>query len=113
MEVNQPQEYLFESKEGKPISRKTIYYYMKDYCEEAGIKNPEKCHPHTLRHTRAVDMLDLGCSVYDVQYWLGHADINNTMIYLRFTTSQQTRLYNILSGSDTGNKKYPTRSHAV
>lgn len=102
LEVNQPQQYLFEGRRpGMPLCRKSIYTFMRYYCQKAGITNLEKCHPHTLRHTRAVDMLDMGCSIYDVQFWLGHVDISNTMIYLRYTTNQQTRLYNILSGSDS------------
>lgn len=110
LEVNKPQLYLFEARNpGMPISRKSIYAYMKNYCEMAGINNLEKCHPHTLRHTRAVDMLDMGCSVYDVQFWLGHVDIANTMLYLRFTTNQQERLYNILSGTEKYN--YSECSH--
>lgn len=111
LEVNQPQQYIFEGRTpGMPMSRKSIYIYMKDYCEKAGITNLEKCHPHTLRHTRAVDMLDMGCSIYDVQFWLGHVDISNTMIYLRFTTNQQTRLYNILSGIELSKKDYQNYS---
>lgn len=93
IKVNKPQNYLFENFSGSQLSRKTIYTEMQKYCEYAGLKNENKWHCHTLRHTRAVDLLDLGASIYDVKYWLGHVDITNTQIYLSFTSKQQERLY--------------------
>lgn len=105
LEVNEPKFFLFETRSGNCINRKTVFVLMRKYCQKAGIMNISKCHPHTLRHTRAVDMLDMGCSVYDVQFWLGHVDFQNTEIYLKFTTNQQEQLYHKLSFGQKNSKK--------
>jgi len=38
--------------------------------------------PHTIRHTTAMHLLRSGNDVNMVSYWLGHADINTTHIYV-------------------------------
>lgn len=85
-------EYLFPSQKGTPISRKTLDELMKKYCRLAGIPE-EKAHFHVLKHTRAVELADLGLDTKEVQFWTGHKNIANTEIYLQFTTTQQNTLY--------------------
>ena len=41
---------------------------------------------HALRHAIAVPLLDAGADVAFVQDRLGHANIQNTMVYMRYTT---------------------------
>jgi integrase len=41
---------------------------------------------HALRHAIAVHLLDAGADVAFVQDRLGHANIPNTMVYMRYTT---------------------------
>ena len=53
---------------------------MKHYGELA--KLPEdKRHFHTLRHSIATHLLDAGQDLRFVQDWLGHTNIQNTVIY--------------------------------
>lgn len=85
-------EYLFPSQKGNPISRKTLDDIIKKYCRLAGIPE-EKAHFHVLKHTRAVELADLGLDTKEVQFWTGHKNIANTEIYLQFTTTQQNTLY--------------------
>lgn len=84
--------YLFVSQKGNPISRKTLDAIMKNYCRTAHIPK-DKAHMHTLKHTRAVDMAELGLDTKEVQYWIGHKSIKNTEVYLQFTSKQQETLY--------------------
>ncbi len=44
----------------------------------------------TLRHAIAVHLLDEGADVAFVQDRLGHANIQNTLIYMRYTTVRGT-----------------------
>lgn len=85
-------DYLFPSQKGHPISRKTLHDLMKRYCQLANIPE-EKSHFHVLKHTRAVELAELGLDTKEVQYWTGHKNIANTEIYLQFTTTQQETLY--------------------
>lgn len=90
---NNPKYYLFETEKNTKLSRKTLDRHIRKICIIAEIENKEKCHCHTLRHTRAINLIELGCSIYEVQFWLGHVDISNTQIYLTFTSRQQRTLY--------------------
>lgn len=94
---------LFPSQLGNPISRKTLDWMMKNYCKYTSIPH-DKHHFHTLKHTRAMELIeydDIG--LRDVQWWLGHKDINNTMIYLNYTDKTKRRLFEKISNYERGN----------
>ena len=87
--------FLFLSQKGAPISRKTLDAIMKKYCEKTSIPK-EKHHFHVLRHTRAVELADEGLNLQAIQWWLGHKNVCNTMIYTQFTVTQQRHIYRYL-----------------
>lgn len=95
---------LFLSQKGTPISRKRLDELIKKYCAAAGIP-AEKAHMHVLKHTCAISLAEHGLDTKDVQFWIGHKSINNTEIYLQFTTSQQEALYQKLALS-SGNRQF-------
>ena len=72
---------LFLSNRGAALSRKTVWYWIKQYAERAGIKKPVK--PHLLRHSFATHLLSNGADLRAIQEMLGHADIGTTEIYTR------------------------------
>lgn len=92
---NSPLRPLFLSQMHTPISRQSIDLIMKNYCEETTLPG-DKRHFHVLRHTRAIEIIETTGNIYDAQYWLGHKNIQNTLIYLRYTTKQQEQLYKLL-----------------
>ena len=72
---------LFPSRNGTPISRKTIFDMMRRYCKRADIP-PEKAHPHCLKHTCCTHLIsDRQESIMYVRKHVGHVNIRNTMIY--------------------------------
>jgi type 1 fimbriae regulatory protein FimB len=78
--------YLFISNRGTPIQRGMLHYLMKHYGSLA--KLPEdKQHFHVLRHSIATHLLDAGQDLRFVQDWLGHKNIQNTVIYTYLTTT--------------------------
>ncbi len=99
LETSSP--YLFLSQKGSPISRKQMDFLMKSYCQKADI--PEnKHHMHALRHSRAIELIEHGFDVNDVQYWLGHKNPDNTFKYLSYTSCLQKRLFNELARLEQG-----------
>ena len=73
------EDFIFISKRGTPISRITVFYYVKKYAEEAGIK--KTISPHILRHSFATHMLERGANIRHVQAMLGHEKITTTELY--------------------------------
>ncbi|WP_279233596.1 tyrosine-type recombinase/integrase [Clostridium estertheticum] len=70
---------MFLSQEKKPISRKTLDVLMKKYCHLAKISDIEKYHFHTLKHTAAVHLAESEIDIKELQYYLGHKSVTNTL----------------------------------
>ena len=87
--------YIFLSRKSTPLSRQHLTRLCKKYFELANIPE-EKQHFHTLKHTAGVHLADCGLDIKEVQYILGHRNVENTMIYFDFTSKQQEVLYNKL-----------------
>jgi integrase len=71
---------LFTSARSLPISRQMLDVLMKRYGGEAKLPQ-EKCHFHVLKHSIATHLLDADADLRFLQDWLGHANIQNTVIY--------------------------------
>jgi site-specific recombinase XerD len=61
---------------------------MKQYGELAKLPK-DKQHFHTLKHSIATHLLDAGDNLRFVQDWLGHAQIQNTVIYASLVSSSR------------------------
>jgi type 1 fimbriae regulatory protein FimB len=77
--------YLFISIRGIPLERRSYWDLMQKYGQVAAIPKPKRRF-HAVRHAIAVHLLDAGADVTFVQDRLGHANIQNTMVYMRYTT---------------------------
>lgn len=78
-------DYLFD------FSRKTAYNYVREACEFSGIRD-ERAHPHTWRHSFAVNCVTQGVPVTVLKEFLGHRDITKTLIYTAIL-AQDTRVF--------------------
>lgn len=78
--------YLFLSNRGTPLERRSYWELMQKYGRRAGVPK-ERLRFHALRHSIAVHLLDAGADVAFVCDRLGHANIQNTQLYLRYTTA--------------------------
>ena len=80
-------DFILSQRQGKPaITRKGISLMFKSYVVKLlGQSNLDKAHPHALRHTRAVHLLDSGMNIMLLKNFLGHASISNTLIYLKYS----------------------------
>ena len=70
---------IFLSRNGKPLTRMTIYNILIKHSTEAHIK--KQVSPHTLRHSFATHLLEGGADLRAVQEMLGHSNIVTTQIY--------------------------------
>lgn len=50
---------------------------------------PVTLHPHQIRHAAATHWLENGMNVGEIQYLLGHENIQTTMVYLEITVTQE------------------------
>lgn len=87
--------YIFLSRKNSHITKFTLNKICKKYFKLASLPT-EKAHFHTIKHTAGVYLAEEGLDIKEVQYILGHRNVDNTMIYFDFTTKQQESLYNKL-----------------
>jgi integrase/recombinase XerC len=89
-------ERLFLNYQGEPISERGVRKLVVKYTKAAGITKKASCH--TLRHTFATYKAEKGVSPFQLQQWLGHANLNTTQIYVHLGKQnakkimEQTRL---------------------
>ena len=87
---------LFLNANGAPITRFGIRHIIGKYAAIAARQCPsiktKTVTPHTLRHTTAMHLLRSGNDINMVSYWLGHADINTTHIYLEIDMEMKRRM---------------------
>jgi len=75
----------------KAIARKTLEYILKyNVSQVLGKEYLDRAHPHALRHTRAIHLLDSGMNIMLLKNFLGHKNITNTLIYLKYSNSDMT-----------------------
>jgi integrase/recombinase XerD len=86
--------HLFVSRQSgsQPISPSTIYGLFRRYADAADLP-VDRRHPHVLRHSIAVHLMNAGWDAADVQDWLGHRDIGSTMVYAAVTNRRREQKY--------------------
>jgi len=89
-------EQLFLNANGAPITRFGIRHITRKYALSAQGQCPslktKTISPHTIRHTTAMHLLRAGNDINMVGYWLGHADINTTHIYVEIDMEMKRRM---------------------
>lgn len=63
-----------------PMSSFAVQKRMKEYCERAEIAK-DRSHPHALRHSIAIHLLQNGRDIHFVRDHLGHTNLKTTQIY--------------------------------
>jgi integrase/recombinase XerD len=82
----QPDQPLFPTSRGKPLSRDAIALLVAKHAEVASHRRPtlhnKTVSPHVLRHTAAMNLLHAGVDTTVIALWLGHESVEATQIYL-------------------------------
>lgn len=71
----------------KNRDRTTYNYAFIKFATKANIDR-DKAHPHTLRHSRSIHLLDSGANIILVSNALGHKSIKSTFIYLKYSNKE-------------------------
>ena len=77
---------LFRNKYGNQLTRAGINYILQKHLQKVRDSYPhlkQKVSPHTLRHTKAMHLIQGGISLDIVRDFLGHVDIKTTELYAR------------------------------
>ncbi len=87
---NRPE--LFLNARGGPLTRAGAFLILRRLAEKAGLE-PQRVHPHLLRHSFATHLLEGGADLRSVQEMLGHADLSTTELYTHVTDRRRRELY--------------------
>src|SRR6185503_880931 len=83
---------LFLNSRGGPLTRAGAFLILRRLAEKAGLE-PERVHPHLLRHSFATHLLEGGADLRSVQEMLGHADLATTELYTHVTDKRRRDAY--------------------
>jgi integrase/recombinase XerD len=83
---------LFLNAQGGALTRAGAFFILRRLALQAGLE-PERVHPHLLRHSFATHLLEGGADLRSVQEMLGHADLSTTELYTHVTDRRRRDLY--------------------
>jgi integrase/recombinase XerD len=83
---------LFLNAKGGGLTRAGVFLILRRLAEKAGLE-PERVHPHLLRHSFATHLLEGGADLRSVQEMLGHADLSTTELYTHVSDRRRRDLY--------------------
>ena len=84
---------LFANNRGEKLTNSGVTYILNLYVKNARILRPdlmpEKMSPHTLRHSKAMHLLQSGVNLVYIRDILGHVSIQTTEVYARADSKQK------------------------
>ncbi len=83
---------LFLNAQGGALTRAGAFLILRRLAVQAGLE-PERIHPHLLRHSFATHLLEGGADLRSVQEMLGHADLGTTEVYTHVSEKRRRETY--------------------
>jgi len=83
---------LFLNAKGGGLTRAGAFLILRRLATKAGLE-PDRVHPHLLRHSFATHLLEGGADLRSVQEMLGHADLATTELYTHVSDRRRRELY--------------------
>ena len=83
---------LFLNAQGGALTRAGAFLILRRLSAKAGLE-PERVHPHLLRHSFATHLLEGGADLRSVQEMLGHADLGTTELYTHVSERRRRDTY--------------------
>lgn len=82
---------VFLNRNGRQLSRQGLWKVIKRYGKTLGVS--ATLTPHTLRHSFATHLVEMGADLRSVQMMLGHASISTTEIYTYVSRERVKKVY--------------------
>ncbi len=93
--AGRPHDPLFPTRTGRRLSRDAIALRVATHTTTAATHCPslsgKRVHPHVLRHTCAMTLLQAGVDTSVIALWLGHAGVRSTDAYIHADLSIKER----------------------
>jgi site-specific recombinase XerD len=83
---------LFLNAQGGALTRAGAFLILRRLAGTAGL-DPQRVHPHILRHSFATHLLEGGADLRSVQEMLGHADLGTTELYTHVSDKKRRDTY--------------------
>ena len=97
--------YLFTGSKKDKASVKMVSHIIEKYGKLSNIN--KNIHPHSLRHTRAIHLLEAGVPLVYIRDILGHENITTTEIYAKVSLEMKRKaLENVYINDNNFNKEY-------
>jgi site-specific recombinase XerD len=121
LELQNNEHPLFFNTWGHKLTRSGISYILKTYTDMARKINPslipERISCHSLRHSKAMHLLQAGVNLVYIRDILGHVSIQTTEVYARADSKQKRealeKAYINITPSQTGTEKVWEKDNAL
>ncbi len=113
--AGRPSDPLFPTRSGRRLSRDAIEQRVATHASIARYRCPslagKQLHPHVLRHSCAMSLLQAGVDTTVIALWLGHADVRSTEPYLHADLTIKEKALALVTPADVkpGRYKPPDR----
>ena len=103
MHSQQPLFYVEQCGAKHPMSDDNVRKFLRRYgtsARENCPEVPENVHPHLWRHSRAMHLYQHGMALSLISQWLGHSNLETTLVYAYADTEQKRRAIEKSMGRD-------------
>lgn len=101
---------LFPTRTGRRLSVDAVQRLVRKHAATAAARCPsiraDRLHPHVLRHSCAMSLLQAGVDTTVIALWLGHADIRSTNVYLHADMTIKQRALELTTPASTPPGRY-------
>ena len=108
--AGRPTDPLFVTRTGRRLSRDAIEQRVTVHATTATANCPtlssKQLHPHVLRHSCAMSLLQAGVDTTVIALWLGHADVRSTQPYLHADLTIKEKALALVTPADVKPGRY-------
>ena len=108
--AGRPTDPLFVTRTGRRLSRDAVEQRVTTHAATAAANCPslhgKQLHPHVLRHSCAMSLLQAGVDTTVIALWLGHADVRSTQPYLHADLTIKEKALALVTPTDVKPGRY-------